>query len=63
MLLSVVGYPLAPVIKVTEHCVHQSTSEFFVFLLPGGWRNVMMVLELKNISFGYSCAAITVVHL
>ena len=33
------------------------------FLAPGGWRNVMMVLELRSIPFGYSCAAPTVVHL
>jgi len=33
------------------------------FLAPGGWKNVMMVLELRSIPFGYSCAAPTVVHL
>jgi len=51
------------VIKVTEQYVHQSPSEFLVFLSPGGWRNVIMVLELRSIPFGYSCAALTVVHL
>jgi len=51
------------VIKITEQCVHQSTTEFLVFLAPGGWRNVMMVLELRSIPFGYSCAAVTVLHL
>jgi len=32
MLLSVVGYPLAAVIKVNEQCVYQFPSEFLVFL-------------------------------
>jgi hypothetical protein len=61
--VAVVEYPLAAVIKVTEQCVHQSPSQFLVFLSPGGWRNVMMLLELRSIPFGYSYAALAVLYL